>query len=152
MDWLEYLLTAVRLALAVTAFFGKRWAYAAFIVLGLSYFPISVGFQFDPKPCEWTFGLGLAVWSLTNVAHIVMFGLFFLMTLAQFRYDLNRRSFLWSLFAVVAMGLAVEFGEGLTGQHNCRMRDVIPNIAGGLIAASLVYAAAQLPRKDQVAG
>lgn len=71
--------------LGVLSLRGVRWAYVTFVVLGLLYFPASVGFRFDPQPCELTFDLPLAVYSLTNYAHIVLFVLFFLMTRAQLR-------------------------------------------------------------------
>jgi hypothetical protein len=143
-EWLGYLAVAGCLALGVVAFFGKRWAYGAFIVLGLLYFPTSVEFQFAPKPCEWTFGLGLAAFSLTNFPHVVLFALFFVMTTAQFRYKLDWRTFGWSMLAVGAMGFAVEFAEGLTGQHHCRMRDLIPDLAGGFLGAAGVFVGSRI--------
>jgi hypothetical protein len=62
-----------------------RWAYVTFVLLGLLYFPASVGFRLNPQPCELIPNIPLAVYSLTNYAHIVLFVLFFLMTSAQFR-------------------------------------------------------------------
>ncbi len=144
METLGLIVSVVSKLFGLIAFIGKRWAYATFIVLGLLYFPVSVGFVFNSRPCEWTFGLDLAVYSLTNFAHIVLFAVFFVMTIAQFRYELTWRTFGWSMLAVVVMGLLVELAEGLTGEHNCRMRDLIPDAAGGLLGAGLVYAGKML--------
>src|ERR671932_278339 len=75
-----------------------RWAYITLVVLGLLYFPASVGFRLDPHPCELTFGMALAAHSLTNYPHIVLFAFFFLMTFlmlnAQFRIS-DWRGFAW---------------------------------------------------------
>lgn len=62
-------------------------------MLGLLYFPVSVGFRLNPRPCELMPNLALALFSLTNYAHIVLFVLFFLMTIAQFR------KYMWSSLA-----------------------------------------------------
>ena len=70
-----WLLTVLRLLLAVLSLRGIRWAYVAFIVLSLLYFPIKVGFRFDPHPCELIFGGRLAIYSLTNFPHVVLFAL-----------------------------------------------------------------------------
>src|ERR1041385_5341630 len=92
-----------------------RWAYAACVVLGLLYFPASVGFRLDPHPCELTFGAALAVFSLTNYPHIVLFTIFFLMTSTLFRtHDLP--AFAWAAAATVVMGALVEIAEGVTGK------------------------------------
>lgn len=114
-----------------------RWAYAVFVVLGLLYFPASVGFRLDPHPCELTFDAALAVFSLTNYAHVVLFTFFFLMTSAQFRV-LDRSAFAWSALATVFMGLLVEIAEGVTGKGHCRVRDLIPDSAGALIGAAIL--------------
>jgi hypothetical protein len=110
--------SVVRFALGVLSLRGVRWAYVAFVVLGLFYFPARVGFRFDPHPCELTFGLALAIHSLTNYAHIALFTLFFVMTSAQFR-TLNARAFIWTAVATIAMGSLVEIAEGITGQGHC---------------------------------
>jgi hypothetical protein len=71
------------LVLGILSVRGKRWAFIIFVLLGLFYFPASVGFRLNPQPCELTLNLPLAIYSLTNYAHIVLFALFFLMTSAQ---------------------------------------------------------------------
>ena len=118
-----------------------RWAYITLLVLGLLYFPASVGFRLDPHPCELTFGMALAVHSLTNYPHIVLFAFFFLMTFlmlnAQFRIS-DWRAFAWTGAATIVMGALVEIAEGVTGKGHCRLRDLIPDAAGALLGAAVV--------------
>jgi hypothetical protein len=61
------------LVLAVLSLRGARWAYIVFVLLGVLYFPARVGFRLDPQPCELAFNASLAIYSLTNYAHIVLF-------------------------------------------------------------------------------
>lgn len=122
------------LALGVLSLRGVRWAFVAFVVLGLFYFPARVGFRLDPNPCQLTFDISLAVHSLTNYGHIVLFALFFLMASAQFRL-LNRRAFAWSALAAIVMGVLVEVAQGVTGEGNCRTRDLIPDTLGILVGS-----------------
>ena len=125
--------------LGIIALFGKRWAYVSFVVLGLLYFPVSAGFKFEPKGCQWVFDLPLALHSMRNFPHIILFAFFFAMTSAQFRYDLSRKPLVLSAAAALLMGLLIEFDEGLTGQHHCRMRDLIPDSAGILLGIGTVW-------------
>ena len=71
---------------------GDRRAYALFIVLGLAYFPISAGFPLEPRACRIAFGWNEATMSFVNFGHIVLFAIFFLMTVAQFR-ERNARAY-----------------------------------------------------------
>ena len=123
--------------LAVLAWRGARWAYAAFILLGLSYFFVHVGFEPHPRACDLTFDAHLAAFSLTNYAHIVLFGIFFILSAAHARHHLSSR---WTLVcaacATLVTGALVEIAEGITGSGNCRVRDLIPDSAG--IALGLV--------------
>jgi hypothetical protein len=123
--------------LGVLSLRGVRWAYITFVVLGLLYFPVSVGFRLDPQPCELTFGMPLAIHSLTNYRHIVLFVLFFLMTSAQFRMS-NWQGFAWAALAAITMGVLVELAEGITGKGHCRSRDMIPDTVGILLGAVIV--------------
>jgi hypothetical protein len=125
------------LALAVLSLRGVRWAYITFVLLGLFYFPASVGFRFDPRPCELVFSIPLAVHSLTNYAHIVLFTLFFIMTSAQLRMT-DWPAFGWAALASVTMGRLVELAQGLTGKGHCRLRDLIPDAVGILLGAIVV--------------
>jgi VanZ family protein len=132
-----WLVTFVRFALGLLALRGVRWAYVAFVVLGLLYFPSKVNFHLDPHPCQLAFDLPLAIHSLTNYAHIVLFALFFVMTSAQFR-RLNRQTFAWSALATIVMGVLVEIAQGVTGEGHCRLRDIIPDAAGIFVASIIV--------------
>lgn len=125
------------LALGVLSLRGVRWAFVAFVVLGLLYFPAKAGFRLDPNPCQLAFGISLAIHSLTNYGHIVLFALFFLMASAQFRLS-NRTAFAWSAAATVVMGALVEVAQGVSGEGNCRLRDLIPDALGILLGSIIV--------------
>ena len=109
---------------------------------------MSVRFRFDPQPCELTFDIPLAIHSLTNYAHIVLFVLFFLMTSAQFRMS-NWPAFAWAALAAVTMGLLVELAQGVTGKGHCRMRDLIPDAVGILLGAGIVLLLNRIRRRPQ---
>jgi hypothetical protein len=125
------------LVLGILSLRGLRWAYITFVLLGLLYFPASVGFRLDPQPCELTFDIPLAIHSLTNYSHIVLFALFFLMTSAQFHMS-NWSAFAWAAVAGIIMGVLVELAEGITGNGHCRSRDLIPNAVGILLGSLIV--------------
>lgn len=125
------------LVLGILSFRGVRWAYITFVVLGLLYFPASVGFRINPKPCELMPSLALAVFSLTNYGHVVLFAFFFLMTSAQFRIS-RWSGYAWAALACLVMGLLIELSEGISGAHHCRMRDLVPDAAGTMIGACLL--------------
>lgn len=131
------LASIIRIALGVLSLRGNRWAYVAFIVLGLLYFPMKAGFRFDPHPCELTFGISLAIHSLTNYAHIVLFALGFVIASAQFRNS-NWSMFAWTALIIIAVGALVEIAEGVTGKGHCRLRDLIPDTAGALLGSVIV--------------
>lgn len=122
------------LALGALSLRGVRWAFVGFVVLGLLYFPARAGFRFDPSPCQLSFDIPLAVHSLTNYAHAVLFALFFLMASAQFRLS-DRPALAWSALATIAMGALVEVAQGVTGEGNCRARDLLPDALGILVGS-----------------
>ncbi len=126
------------LVLSILSLRGKRWAYITYVVLGLLYFPASVGFRLNPQPCEGIPNLPLAVYSLTNYGHIVLFVWFFLMTSAQFRMS-RWLGYAWAAAACMAMGILVEVAEGVSGTHHCRLRDLIPDAAGVVLGAGIVF-------------
>jgi hypothetical protein len=64
--------------------------------------------------------------SLQNYNHIVLFAIFTLMTLAQFRKEGPQR-FALTLSAVLLMGVVVEVEQALFGRGHCRVRDLIPD-------------------------
>jgi len=130
----------VFVVLGVLAFRGARWAYVTFVVLGLLFFPARVGFHLHPQPCEFALDVPLALFSLTNYGHIILFAIFFLMTSVQARGRSLHARLLIALAAVLAMGVCVEVAEGLTGKGHCRLRDLIPDTAGGLLGMLLLMA------------
>ena len=126
------------LVLGILSLRGVRWAYVTFVILGLLYFPASMGFRLNPQPCELITNISLAVYSLTNYAHIVLFVLFFVMTSAQFRMS-QWSGYAWAAVACMAMGILVELAEGISGTHHCRLRDLIPDAAGVVLGAGIVF-------------
>ena len=136
------------LALGIVALRGKRWAYITLVVLGPLYFPASVGFRINPRPCELVPDLALAIFSLTNYAHILMFAWFFLITSAQFRMS-KWSGYAWAAGACLAMGILVELAEGISGSGHCRLRDLIPDTAGIVLGAGIVFLWNTMRRKPQ---
>lgn len=126
------------LVLGILAARGALWAYITFVVLGILYFPASVGFHLHPQPCEGLPDLALAVYSLGNYGHIVLFALFFIMSCGQFKMS-HWSGFVWAAAACFAMGILVELAEGVSGIHHCRARDLIPDAAGIMIGAGIVF-------------
>ena len=126
------------LVLGILSLRRVRWAYVMFVVLGLLYFPASVGFRLNPQPCELIPNMQLAIYSLTNYGHIVLFVLFFIMTSAQFRMS-QLSGYAWAALACIVMGILVELAEGISGAHHCRLRDLIPDTAGIVVGAGIVF-------------
>jgi hypothetical protein len=145
---MKLLLNLGFLVLGILSLRGLRWAYITFVVLGLLYFPASVGFRLNPQPCELALSIRLAVFSLTKYAHIVLFAWFFLITSAQFRMH-HWAAFAWAALAAITMGILVELAEGITGSGHCRLRDLIPDTAGILIGAGIVLLWNRIRRKPQ---
>jgi hypothetical protein len=133
--WL--LVFLVFLVLGVLSLRGVRWAYVTFVLLGLFFFPARVGFRFEPQSCELAFNIPLAIFSLTNYRHIVLFAIFFLITSAQLRMS-NWSAFALAALTGIGMGVLVELGEGITGKGHCRLRDLVPDAAGILLGALIV--------------
>lgn len=127
----------VFLVLAILAVRGSRWAYAAFVLMILLSFPAFTGFRVDPKPCELTFDLPLAVQSLSNYPHIILFAFFFLVTTKHFRLS-GWPSWGWSIGLTMAMGAAMEIAQGLSGNHHCKTVDLIPDFIGALLGLMIV--------------
>ena len=137
-ELVQLIISFAFLVLAVLSLRGMRWAYIAFVLLGLLYFPARVGFRLDPQPCELALNIPLAIHSLTNYGHIVRFALFFVMTWAQFR-GRGWSVFTWTLLATMAMGVLVELAEGVSGRGHCRLRDLIPDAVGALLGQVIVF-------------
>ncbi len=67
---------------------------------GLALFSRECGLQTEPKPCELIHNIPLAIHSLTNYRHIVLFVLFFLMSSAQFRMS-QWSGYAWAALACI---------------------------------------------------
>jgi hypothetical protein len=132
--------------LALIALRGKRWAYLAFVVLGLLYFPAQTDFRVHVPKCEQLIPtMRLVVLSLHNYAYIALFAGFYWMSWVQFRKTEAR--VVWALLATLLMGALVEVAEGMTGRGPCRVRDLVPDAAGALGAALLLAVWSRLRRK-----
>jgi hypothetical protein len=116
----------------------SRLAYGGLVLQAPLYFLSKSGFRISSLECQWTFGLALARHSLTNYGHIVLFAVFFLLTYVQLPGVPKRM--MWSAAATLAMGLVVEFAQGVSGHGHCRMRDIIPDSIGALIGWAIVSA------------
>ena len=108
-----------------------------------------VGFHFHPQPCECALSVPLALFSLTNYGHLVRFTIFFLMTSVQIRGARFRTQLLLATGAVMAMGIYVELAEGLTGEGHCRLRDLVPDLAGAIVG-SVILTLWTLRQRDRV--
>ena len=125
------------------AFLGWRWAYALFVLLGLAYIPARTGFHLHFPECQGVPSFALAMFSLTNYAHLILFTVFFLMTVRQFRVR-NSTALGWAALATVVMGALVELAEGATRTGNCRLRDLVPDTAATVIGAVIVLASQRI--------
>jgi VanZ family protein len=102
--------------------------------------PARTGFHLTEPACDMRLTLHNVQLSLTKIPHVVLFGVFFLITALQFdRAD--RRTMTWSLVATLALGLLVELEEGMTRTGSCRITDVLPDLWGASIVMALVMAA-----------
>src|SRR5438876_9123251 len=134
--------------LALIALRGKRWAYPAFVVLGLLYFPAQTHFHVHAPKCEQLLPtLHVLVLSLHNYAYIALFAGFYWMSWVQFRRSDARA--VWALLATLLVGVLVEIAEGMTmtGRGHCRVRDLVPDAAGSVGAALLLAILSLLRRK-----
>src|SRR6266545_1833687 len=132
--------------LALLALRGKRWAYPAFVVLGLLYFPAQTHFHVHAPKCEQLLPtMQVLVLSLHNYAYIALFAGFYWMSWVQFGRS-DARAF-WALLATLLVGVLVEIAEGMTGRGHCRLRDLVPDAAGALGAALLLAVWSRLSRK-----
>src|SRR5258708_3647476 len=138
----------VLVLLALLTLLGKRWAYFAFVVLGLLYFPAQTHFRVHVPKCEQLLPtIQVLVLSLHNYAFIALFAGFYWMSWVQFRRADAR--VVWALLATLLVGVLVEIAEGMTmtGRGHCRLRDLVPDAAGALGAALLLAVWSRLRRK-----
>jgi len=132
-----------------TALRASRWTYAIVFPLSLLYFPLKAG-GVRPLDCEWTFSVSMAVASLSNIPHMAGFAIFFMLSVAQLPNA--KHAMAWSFVASFGLGLLVEIAEGATGIHHCRMRDLVPDMAGAAIGAIVVLIVRRLAAATSVSG
>jgi hypothetical protein len=114
--------------------------YVAYLALAFLYFPAKVGFKLEPRTCEMIGSWRLALFSFTNYAHIVMLGVFFVLSFLNFslaRAPIDRR-YLYSAIGTLTLGVLIEVGEGVSGKGHCRLRDLLPDSAGIALGAAAV--------------
>lgn len=77
--------------------------------------------------------------------------MFFIMTRRQIRKT-GFTGFGWAALGTLAFGLVIELLEGITGEGNCRMRDLVPDFVGVLIGQLVYfiwnYVSSKLPAKS----
>jgi hypothetical protein len=116
------------------------------MLVAVSRIPARTGFHLNSPVCDTRLTLQNAGLSLTKLPHMVLFGMFFLLTVVQFD-RIDRKAILWSLFATVGLGLLVEIEEGATRTGNCRLTDVLPDVIGALVVAALLMSIALVSRR-----
>jgi hypothetical protein len=138
---------AVVLALlALIALRRKRWAYLAFVVLGLVYIAAQTHFRVHAPKCEQLIpAMNVVVLSLRNYVPIALFAGFYWMSWVQFRRTDAR--VVWAFLATLLVAALVEIAEGMTGRGQCRVRDLVPAAAGALGAALVLALWSRLRRK-----
>lgn len=107
--------------------------------------PARTGFHLSSPMCDTRLTAENVGLSLTKVPHMVLFGIFYLLTVLQFDV-FGRRTILVSLAATAGLGLLVELEEGATRTGNCRITDVVPDLVGALIVAGLLIVCARITR------
>lgn len=132
--------TAASVLLLVTgvlALWGKRWAYFAFVAIGALWIPARTGFRLFRPACEISITPTEAVQSLTNWPHLVLFGLFFVLTAVQLGGE--RLARLGRAFAITLLfGVLIELEQGATRTGNCELHDLIPDAVGALFGAAIM--------------
>ena len=121
----------------------RRWAYGAFLLVGVLRIPSRVGFHLVAPSCDTHLTLANASSSITKVPHLAVFAIFFLLTVLQFE-RLDGGAFGWSLLATTALGLLVEIEEGATRTGYCKLTDVLPDVAGAVIAGAALLVAMRI--------
>jgi hypothetical protein len=132
--------------LALIALRGKRWAYLAFVLLGVLYFPAQTHFQVHAPKCEQLLPtVQQLVPLLHNYVSIALFAAFYWMSWVQFERA-NARG-IWALVATLLAAALVEIAEGMTLRGHCRVRDLVPDAAGAVGAAVVLAIWARFTRK-----
>ena len=90
-----------------------------------------------PKACYLTVNLPLALQSLSNYPHMILFCIFFVVTALHFRLS-GWQPLAWSMGLTVAMGAGMEIAQGLSGAHHCKAVDLIPDFGGALFGLAVI--------------
>jgi VanZ family protein len=117
----------------------RRWLFAGYMLVAVARIPARTGFRLKAPACDMRPTLATAELSLTKLPHMVLFGIFFLLTAVQFA-QVDRKTVSWGFLATVALGVLIELEEGATRTGNCRMTDVLPDLVGAIVAMALVMA------------
>lgn len=106
------------------------------------YFPQKGGFTFQYPACSPAPGRELFVTSATNYSHIILFGLYFLITYAHFAKSRLRgwRPLPVAGAATLIMSALIEVAQGMSDTGNCELRDVIPDVIGMTLGMGIVLA------------
>ena len=107
------------------------------MVVAVARIPARTGFRLNSPSCDMQLSLENVARSITKLPHMILFGIFFLLTVIQFD-RIDRRTLAWSLLATLVLGLIVEIEEGATRTGNCRMTDVLPDFIGAIVGMALV--------------
>lgn len=148
---MRVILGIASLLFALYSLSGKRWAYVVFLAIAVSSIPSRTGFHMVSPVCETVVTIQNAIFSLTNYKHILIFAVFFIITVVQFR-PLTLRSIVLSMLITIAFGLILELEEGATRTQHCRMRDLVPDTVGALIGMAIALAPRMVRKRRMVAG
>jgi hypothetical protein len=141
--------------LALLTLRRQRWAYFAFVMLGLAYFPAQAHFHIHVPKCEQLISKAMLLVSVRSYAYIALFAGFYWMSWVQFRRTDAR--VLWAMLATLLVAALLEVAEGMSGRGvaraaraavlPCRVRDLVPDAAGALGAALILALWSRLTRK-----
>ena len=143
-------------ALAILAVRGARWAYVALVMWILLHAPASIGFQMHPQACYLAVNVPLALASLGNYPHMILYCIFVVVTALHFRLS-GWQPLACSIGLTVAMGAGMELSQGLSGTHHCKAIDLIPDLIGATLGVLIVVlgrriANARLARRNAKSG
>ncbi|HET8714005.1 MAG TPA: hypothetical protein VFM23_10035 [Gemmatimonadales bacterium] len=132
--------------LALIALRGKRWAYFAFVLLGLAYFPLQPQFRAQIPKCDLLLPTKqVLLHGLQNYVVVALFAGFCWISWAQFRRARLRS--VWAFGTTVVGGALVEVAGSMMKGGHCRLRDLVPAAAGALGMALVLAIWSRLTRK-----
>ncbi|HMA21688.1 MAG TPA: hypothetical protein VKO87_12850 [Gemmatimonadaceae bacterium] len=107
------------------------------MIVAVARIPARTGFRLHSPSCDMELSLENVGRSMTKLPHMILFGMFFLLTVIQFD-RVDRSTLAWSLLATLLLGLIVEIEEGATRTGNCRLTDVLPDLFGAVVVTALI--------------